>query len=296
MQAMVKKILSYTLFPSTFLVGMGIAIWATYQEHNLIPYVIIITLAMVLVVFLGEKFMPYYKEWSQPRGDRFTDFIHNIVSALGPTTLFKWTLLGALYSVNHWATQQIGFNLWPKTWPIVAQLALACVISEFGLYWFHRLTHQNSFFWKFHVVHHSPERLYWMNAAREHPLGTLVFYFFEVCFLLLLGASEQVIALESLITSIVGVWQHANINVKLGPLNYIFSMSEVHRWHHSKNLKEANTNFGSNFVIWDHVFGTFFWPKDRNPPVDVGLGDIREFPKSYWGQLTSIFKLEKLRS
>ena len=112
--------------------------------------------------------------------------------------------------------------------------------------------------------------------------------------MVILGASPEVIGLETLVTSIVGVWQHANINVKLGPLNYLFSMSEVHRWHHSKNLKEANTNFGSNFVIWDHVFGTFFWPRDKKPPVDVGLGDTKNFPQGYWGQFLAIFRLKKI--
>jgi sterol desaturase/sphingolipid hydroxylase (fatty acid hydroxylase superfamily) len=64
-------------------------------------------------------------------------------------------------------------------------------------------------------------------------------------------------------------------------------MAEVHRFHHSKLLAEGNNNYGNNIILWDLVFGTFLWPKDRQASVEVGLADMPDFPKDYVGQVLS---------
>ena len=91
-----------------------------------------------------------------------------------------------------------------------------------------------------------------------------------------------------------GMYQHCNVDVKLGPLNYIFSMAELHRWHHSLTLEEANSNYGNNIIFWDLVFGTMFWPKERLPSEHIGLSDMPEFPQSYLEQLSSPFKWQQI--
>jgi hypothetical protein len=53
---------------------------------------------------------------------------------------------------------------------------LFLVLSDFMLYWLHRLFHGGGF-WKYHAIHHSSEELDWISAARFHPanlfLGTI---------------------------------------------------------------------------------------------------------------------------
>ena len=86
------------------------------------------------------------------------------------------------------------------------------------------------------------------------------------------------------------------MRVALGPLNYLFSMAELHRWHHAKNLRESNTNYGSNLIVWDLVFGTFFWPRDREPPEQIGIPGLPAFPADYWGQLASPFRWRAIQA
>lgn len=87
--------------------------------------------------------------------------------------------------------------------------------------------------------------------------------------------------------SIHGLFQHSNVNVRLGPLNYIFSMSELHRWHHSKVIAESDTNFGNNLIVWDLVFGTWFLPKGRSVgPIGL-LAD--DYPKHFSAQMVAPF-------
>jgi sterol desaturase/sphingolipid hydroxylase (fatty acid hydroxylase superfamily) len=104
---------------------------------------------------------------------------------------------------------------------------------------------------------------------------------------ILLGTNIETISMYLVFNTLHGLFQHSNIGIRLGVLNYIFSMSELHRWHHSKKIDESDRNFGNNLIIWDIVFGTFFYPKDRKV-TKIGLNNP-DYPKSYTGQLLAPF-------
>jgi sterol desaturase/sphingolipid hydroxylase (fatty acid hydroxylase superfamily) len=59
---------------------------------------------------------------------------------------------------------------------------------------------------------------------------------------------------------------------------------------------EANTNYGSNLIVWDLVFGTFFLPRDREPPDAIGIADMPDFPRGYLAQLAAPFQWARLRA
>ena len=82
-------------------------------------------------------------------------------------------------------------------------------------------------------------------------------------------------------------WGVPFAHVHLGPLNYIVSGPELHRWHHSELASESDTNFGNNLIIWDVLFGTRFLPKDR----EVGsLGLLnRKYPMGFLAQMKTPF-------
>ena len=67
-------------------------------------------------------------------------------------------------------------------------------------------------------------------------------------------------------------------------------MAELHRWHHSPVVAQANHNYGHNLIVWDIVFGTRWLPADREPPAEVGLENLPRFPKTLLGQLASPFR------
>jgi sterol desaturase/sphingolipid hydroxylase (fatty acid hydroxylase superfamily) len=178
-------------------------------------------------------------------------------------------------------------SAWPAHWPLLAQLPLALLAGEAVQYFTHRLGHEWEPLWRLHATHHSAPRLYFLNAARFHPLDVAIDTAAGLVPLVLLGAPAATTALFALFTAVFGYLQHCNVRVALGPLNYVFSMAELHRWHHAKDLRDANTNYGSNLIVFDLLFGTFHWPKDREPPEEIGLPALRAFPQSYWGQLAS---------
>ena len=179
-------------------------------------------------------------------------------------------------------------------WPLVAQLALG--VGEFSMYWVHRLAHTWELLWRFHAVHHSAPRLYFLNAVRFHPVDLAISTFAPLLTLVIVGADARVLALFTLVSAVHGVFQHTNLPIRCGPLNWFFSMAELHRWHHSRLLKEANTNYGQNLIVWDIVFGTRFLPEDREPPEDIGIAGMPNFPMDYFGQLLSPFTWARIRA
>ncbi len=78
--------------------------------------------------------------------------------------------------------------LWPTSAPMWVQIILAGAIIDFGLYAMHRHSHVQPFLWRLHMLHHSPERAYWMNGGRRHPLSTLILAGSSLTILLLIGA------------------------------------------------------------------------------------------------------------
>ncbi|MCZ6806843.1 MAG: sterol desaturase family protein [Deltaproteobacteria bacterium] len=286
---LIDDALTYGSFPMVFGGAMGVALYGISKGWDPVLTATALTGAVVVALLVLERLHPYRKEWLRGRGDIRTDLIHNLVNATIPQ-VYTVAFVGGFTVGASWLSETLGATLWPTGWPMIAQLLLALVIGEVGTYWIHRLMHENPFLWRFHAAHHSAPRLYWLNAGRFHPLDLFAQYFLSVTPLILLGANTGVIALHALYTVIHGMFQHCNVDIRLGPFNWFFSMAELHRWHHSKNVEEANTNYGANIIWWDIVFRSRFLPDDRRPPAEIGIESLPDFPKGYWGHLSSPFR------
>jgi len=244
--------------------------------------------SMALVAIL-ERLFPLHDSWLHSHDDIGTDVAHALtIGATGALLLPAVTVLGV--STSAWLDGRIGFALWPTSWPWLFQLPLALVIAELPKYWHHRLQHQTDLLWRYHALHHSAPRLYFLNAARFHPIDIAIDTFLGIATLTALGCPLEVLALFGTASTVHGYFQHANLRIRVGWLNYVFSMAELHRWHHSKELSEANHNYGQNLIVWDLLFGTFYWPKDREPPERIGIPGLPAFPMTYLRQLASPFR------
>jgi sterol desaturase/sphingolipid hydroxylase (fatty acid hydroxylase superfamily) len=290
-----RDLFAMTVFPvslsgavaaSVVLMEAGVAPTAAY----LAP-----TGAVYLIVMALERAIPYHASWKRSRGDVHVDVGHMLVSGGLTLELLRPTMLALAVALAGGLSAGVGGSLWPGGWHWAGQLLLALVVGEFFMYWAHRLGHEVELLWRFHALHHSAPRLYFLNAARFHPVDLAISNFAPFVPLVALGAGPEVLALFALVTAVHGLFQHANIPVRLGPLNWFFSMAELHRWHHSRVLDQSNTNFGQNLIVWDVVFGTRFLPADQEPPEDVGLTDLPAFPMGYLAQLASPFTWSRIK-
>jgi len=256
-------------------------------DPGLILACIAVGTAASLLVF--ERISPAHLSWNDNHGDVGTDSLHAGISQIILPKFIEVSLHATILSWSVILSASLGIELWPTEWPIFLQLCFAMVVSQFGEYWWHRMGHQVPFLWRFHSIHHSSERLYWLNAGRFHPIDTAVSVLISITSLGILGADGEILLLASSWIVVHGLFQHCNVRLRLGPLNYIFSMAELHRWHHSLDLNEANNNYGNNIILWDLVFGTFYHPADREADAKIGI-DAEAFPQRYFGQLMVPFR------
>ena len=171
--------------------------------------------------------------------------------------------------------------------PLWAQGLLFVALSDFMLYWVHRLFHGGGF-WKYHAIHHSSEELDWISAARFHPVNLFLGTIMVDVILLTAGISPNVMLWVGPFTTFHSAFVHANLSWDLGPFKYVLATPIFHRWHHTALEEGGNTNFAGTFPIWDLLFGTFRMPQNRLPD-DYGK-DEPAIPSEIAGQLAYPFR------
>jgi len=109
------------------------------------------------------------------------------------------------------------YQLKIKSQPFLIQAVEVLFLSDFLIYWGHRLQHKVDFLWRFHKVHHSAEHLDWLAAHREHPVDSIY-----TIGLINLPAFIMGFPLESIagVIAFRGIWAiyiHSNVRLPIGP-------------------------------------------------------------------------------
>ena len=269
----------------------GAALAVAAGIHPLLIYGIVSGLSLLFVWF-GEWRRTFQGEWHPTLRDNYApDSLLFVIN----NVLLQSPVVQVLIAAGAISLAGGGLGIWPGEWPIWLQVPMGLVIAEFGSYWWHRASHEIPLLWKFHALHHSPGRLYWLNATRFHYVDVTLLQVCAVLPLLLLGAGDTVVLFVTLFSIFHGYWQHGNTVQALGPLNYLMSSAELHRWHHNQRAEVANHNYGSNLIVWDLVFGTYFWPERGHGSYpdtqikDIGVGNY-PYPTHLWRQLLFPFR------
>ena len=246
--------------------------------------------ALCALFFFLERWRPWRRRWLSGWSDLRVDLPLILLAA--PV---GFLIVQPAVALAGRSAQALDSGLWPAHWPLVAQGFLALLLGDFFRYWFHRAEHAWLPLWRIHATHHSAERIYFLNGPRLHPLEIALSGVLQQVPLVLLGASEEALALSLALTVAIGRFQHGNLALTLGPLNYVFSAPAPHRWHHVRDPRTAACNFGGDVLVWDLLFGTFFLPRDREPSDDVGIPDGDQFPRGIGGVLASPFAWPRFR-
>lgn len=278
----IKYAVSWIAWPGLLTVCVAITAYGFSGPHPVLYFNIAYLLLIVSLFFL-EIWMPHEPVWRRQDGQIWADLGHTL-SSKGTVQLLL--LFGGLIGLTDYirpVAEPVNFGMWPREWPMFAQAVMAVVIAELPLYWAHRLGHTWKFMWRFHAVHHSVTKLWIVNTGRFHFIDSLIKIVASMALLMALGAPMEAIKWLMAITAFVGMLTHCNVEMRFGFLSWWFNTPELHRWHHSKDLREGDKNFCESVMIWDHVFGTYFREKWRRPPVGIG---IKEFmPRKFHHQI-----------
>jgi sterol desaturase/sphingolipid hydroxylase (fatty acid hydroxylase superfamily) len=166
--------------------------------------------------------------------------------------------------------------------PFWWQAAFYLIVSDFLLYWTHRIFH-GARLWRFHAIHHSAEDVDWTTAYRFHPVNLGLGVFLVDVLMFYLGLSPVVLLFLAPFQTMMSQFVHANLNWTFGPLKYVIATPVFHRWHHSTPDLGGEKNFAPTFPFWDVMFGTLYLPKGALPQV-YGVDDPN-FPPGFFQQL-----------
>lgn len=290
LMSVLKKFITYGLFPTYFLGVMVFVFYGISQDWLGEAVLGVIFLVSLIVISVCERINPEYPVWNNPRGDIFTDIVHLLISVVLLKKGMEYFYKIFLFSLSEGLALWLGMSFWPEQLPLFFQFIFGILVLDFFQYWWHRLSHTVPFLWRFHATHHSVQRLYWLNTGRFHPIDALVSNLAGFAPLILLGINPDALLLVTAWVSADGMFQHCNIRLRFGWLNWVFSTAELHRWHHSVNMEESCTNYGENIIVWDVIFGTRYLPENKPAGEKVGLTGLDSFPQDYVGQITSPFK------
>jgi sterol desaturase/sphingolipid hydroxylase (fatty acid hydroxylase superfamily) len=150
--------------------------------------------------------------------------------------------------------------------PLWVQIPGVFLIAELFNWALHWAKHKNAYLWRFHCQHHREDHYtVWLITHTYAPevllSGTII-----GSVIIVAGFDPWVLDLYLLFYSLVNLYQHSAHPYSLGWLDSIIINPAYHRHHHGGD----QVNFGSTLSVWDWVFGTVAWPKDRfvaiNPP------------------------------
>lgn len=274
-----KPMITIAAYPAIMIASCVLFHW--FLRHDVPPkfaaYVPIILGGAAILAL--ELVAPYRGSWIPHRREVLQDSVFLVVVQIALPAFFTLLLVDQAASLLQTAP---GAGLWPRAWPLGAQVVLMLLIADFLRYWLHRICHGWAPLWRLHAVHHSPHELYFLNVGRFHPVEKLLQFSFDAAPFLLLGVGPEVVAGYFVFYAVNGFFQHSNADVRLGWLNWIVSGPELHRWHHSRTVSESDRNFGNNLILWDTLFGTRFLPAEREVG-ELGLRN-RRYPKSFIAQ------------
>ncbi|NJC24679.1 sterol desaturase family protein [Neolewinella antarctica] len=160
------------------------------------------------------------------------------------------------------------YNLTPLYVPTAWWSFIVCFfVVDFCRYWAHRVAHEQRFWWATHVTHHSSEQYNFSVSFRLSWTQHIKVIFFIPA--ALLGFDPFVFFICMQIGVLYQFWIHTEMIDKMwAPVEFFFVTPSHHRVHHATEEKYLDKNYGSSFIIWDRIFGTFC-PEQETPNYGI---------------------------
>ncbi|WP_299534856.1 sterol desaturase family protein [uncultured Streptomyces sp.] len=251
------------LFSATVAMAAG-SLVLRWDPGTVSPLFLVFTLLYLAIL---ERVIPHRRTWHPSRAEWRWYGIHFLLT-MAASAVAQFLVTAAVIRVAPAGTAM----------PLWAGVPGALLCGSLAGYLVHRLAHTHPLLWRFHGVHHVPQKVNVANNGVNHVLDIVLAQGVVQLTLAFVGFSAEAVLAAGLFTTAQGYFVHANIDVRLGPLNHVLASPEQHRLHHSTDLTEAG-HYGSDLSCWDHLFRSFTWRPGREP-VAVGLTDPAAFPST----------------
>lgn len=252
---------------------------AALQVHGILSYGTLWFVIGISIVFAMEIVVLGYPKSSvyrllHPTLTTKTDIIWIICKLLGlQVFLFVGFSFGLTLIFTKIGEKFLGFHLLER--PMLAghpvlRVVLYLLWTDFLDYWIHRGRHGFGWWWEFHKGHHSAEEFNAITTARGHPLDGVFIVFAYAIPGAVLGGGMTDLAAVLIISAVHAGLTHSMLPWSWGWFGrYVVYPPTGHRIHHSALDVHWDKNFGSIFVFWDHLFGTYYKGDVLNEEVGV---------------------------
>lgn len=225
------------------------------------------------LVFLVVLFRPLEVLFPAKPGQRFfrPAWFTDLCFLLGQYLIWNGLLFWVLNHCQATLTSIVPseFRASVASQPFWLQVIQVVLLSDFCVYWGHRLQHRAGILWRFHAVHHSAQHLDWLAAHREHPLDTVYTLSLVNLPAFVLGFPLATLAGLIAFRGIWAIYIHSNVRLPLGPFRALLGAPELHHWHHAKDRDAGN--YGNVCPIMDLLFGTYRCPDHE--PESYGINE-----------------------
>lgn len=205
-----------------------------------------------------------------------TDVLYAVINRIGLLPLVAFVLLSGLQGAWEGFLTEHDLLLptleqlvpWLRDWPVAAFFAYVLVLDFFE-YWRHRAQHGFGWWYALHAVHHAQQQMTFWTDDRNHILDDVLAALWFGAIALLIGVPPAQFPLVILLLRLVESLSHANVRLHFGRLGERLLVSpRFHRLHHGElSAGEHGRNYAVLLPVWDWVFGTADWHRDRFPPT-----------------------------
>lgn len=155
----------------------------------------------------------------------------------------------ANWGVIYW----VQANLW-------GSIAIGILALDFSSWLVHWVMHKNAWLWRFHLIHHTDNKVDVTTGLRHHPGDSLLRGIFFLLLIFVSGAPMYSVMMYQTLVVVATAFTHANIRLPAGLdrfLSYFLISPNMHKVHHHWKQPYTDTNYGAVFSIWDRLFNTF---------------------------------------
>ncbi|MDX1642469.1 MAG: sterol desaturase family protein, partial [Balneolaceae bacterium] len=118
---------------------------------------------VLVLLFIWESFHPFYEHFVGKGKERGKHFFRNIVMGVLNAGMSAVVFAGLWLAASVWAEEnQFGVLNWLDNYaglPAWVHAVGAFLILDCWAYIWHRMNHEIPFFWRFHRVHHSDNKM-----------------------------------------------------------------------------------------------------------------------------------------
>jgi sterol desaturase/sphingolipid hydroxylase (fatty acid hydroxylase superfamily) len=273
---------TWLTWPLLFSINISAIALAVVHAWNVGLVLGALTTAFAATLLLLETLYPLDQRWRMTwRSFSGRDLKYLLAGGLTETaTNYGFAWLGLTLGAGHAGPL--------SSWPLWLAIPAAILAFDFLQYWQHRWSHAantrlEKFLWKTHAAHHLPEQVYVFMHPAGHPLNfILIRGLIRIPLFYFLGLSPAALFGAAAIIGLQGLVSHCNVDLRAGWFNYIFSGAELHRFHHSAEVSEAQ-NFAIAFSFLDVLFGTLVY-RPGQLPRQLGVLNPSAYPRAnqFW--------------